>query len=224
MDPFNQVYSDAVEQIQQLDITIAQYRNQGFASGTEHDSDNIKPADIANLMDELGLTVDDLLQSVEVARNQPEVYGLDKEQLRDRSNKVSELTKRLKHLQESTQGITMGRGVGANLAKPSGPPPFGAIADEPGVSENPYANDLLQQDIMQEQDQALDGVYQSVNVLREQANVMSRELEDQSYMLDDLDTHVDRSQDKLRRGIKRIETVYRKNEDTFKGCLLILVL
>jgi t-SNARE syntaxin family protein len=84
-----------------------------------------------------------------------------------------------------------------------------------------------QQQMMHEQDEQLDGVFQTVGVLRNQAEDMGRELEEQGTMLDEVDTLADRVGGKLNVGVKKVGEVIRKNEDTVSSCcigVLILVL
>jgi t-SNARE syntaxin family protein len=69
-----------------------------------------------------------------------------------------------------------------------------------------------QTELMHEQDEQLDGVFRTVGNLREQANVMGRELEDQAVMIDEVDTLAERVGGKLNTGMARIKHVVRKNE------------
>ena len=65
---------------------------------------------------------------------------------------------------------------------------------------------------MHEQDEALDGVFKTVGNLREQADVMGRELEEQGEIIDEVDTLTDRLGGKLNGGMQRLTTIIRKNE------------
>jgi t-SNARE syntaxin family protein len=67
-------------------------------------------------------------------------------------------------------------------------------------------------EMMHEQDEALDGVFQTVGNLRMQADTMGRELEEQADMLDDVDNITERVQGKLATGMKKINFVIRQNE------------
>ena len=84
-----------------------------------------------------------------------------------------------------------------------------------------------QERMMREQDAHLDGVFQTVGNLRRQADDMGRELEEQSGMLDVVDTMADRVGGRLQTGMKKLNHVVRSNEDTLSSCcigVLILVL
>lgn len=74
-----------------------------------------------------------------------------------------------------------------------------------------------QEEIMHEQDEALDDVFKTVGNLRAQADTMGRELEEQADLLDDVDNVADRVGTKLQSGIKKIGWVIRKNEGKIYG-------
>lgn len=69
-----------------------------------------------------------------------------------------------------------------------------------------------QVELMQDQDQQLDGVFRTVVNLRQQADDMGRELEEQSVMLKDVDTLAERVGGKLQDGVKRVGHIIKKNE------------
>jgi t-SNARE syntaxin family protein len=77
-----------------------------------------------------------------------------------------------------------------------------------------YANfeQQRQVEMMAAQDQQLDGVFRTVGNLRQQADTMGRELEDQAVLLDDVEGLADTVGGKLASGMKRIRTIVRKNE------------
>jgi member of the syntaxin family of t-SNAREs len=81
--------------------------------------------------------------------------------------------------------------------------------------------------MMHEQDEQLDGVFQTVGNLRQQADDMGRELEEQAEMLEVVDTLADRVGGRLQTGIQKVGYVLKKNEDRMSSCcigLLILIL
>ena len=69
-----------------------------------------------------------------------------------------------------------------------------------------------QVEIMHEQDEALDEVYGTVESLRNQANDMGRELEEQGEMLEEVDNLADRVGGKLQGGLHRVGDVIKRNE------------
>lgn len=69
-----------------------------------------------------------------------------------------------------------------------------------------------QTELMHEQDEQLDGVFRTVGNLREQANDMGRELEQQVGMIGEVDTLADRVGGKLQGGMSRMKHIVRKNE------------
>lgn len=74
-----------------------------------------------------------------------------------------------------------------------------------------------QAEIMQEQDEALDGVFRTVGNLRQQAGDMGRELEEQVEILEDVGQVADRVEGKLQNGMKRVGWVLKHNEGKCQG-------
>jgi member of the syntaxin family of t-SNAREs len=103
-----------------------------------------------------------------------------------------------------------------NAQKGKGPA-NGSYLPDPSTfdDEDDYAAEFeqqRQQEIMQEQDQVLDGVFRTVGTLRQQADVMGHELEEQGQLLDEADVVADRVGVKLQSGMKRIGQVIKQNE------------
>ena len=83
-----------------------------------------------------------------------------------------------------------------------------------GGQDDGYAEweEQRQMEIMHEQDEALDSVFQTVGNLRAQADTMGRELEEQAEILKDTEDITDRVSDKLKSGMKGIKHVIERNE------------
>lgn len=119
------------------------------------------------------------------------------------------------HQQMSNTVAAADRKRSASLAHPSAfeeEDPLAGSQDDDGYGE---WEEQRQMEIMHEQDQALDGVFQTVGNLRMQADTMGRELEEQAEMLEETDNIADRVGDKLARGMKGIRFVIEKNEGEF---------
>ena len=56
--------------------------------------------------------------------------------------------------------------------------------------------------------------------MRAQADEMGRELEEQGVLIDEVDVVTDRVGGKLQQGLKRVEWIYRKNQDTASSCCI----
>ena len=94
------------------------------------------------------------------------------------------------------------------------PPPSAFDPDSPDGDAYGAFEQQRQEEIIHEQDEALDGVFKTVGNLRQQANDMGRELEAQAEMLDAVEQDADRIESKLQSGLKRVGAVIKKNEGT----------
>lgn len=106
-----------------------------------------------------------------------------------------------------TGAQSKGQGMNGTL-----PPPSAFDPDEPDRDDYGRFEQQRQVEMMHEQDEALDGVFKTVGNLRQQADEMGRELEEQGEMLEDADKLADRVGGKLQSGIKRVGWVIKNNE------------
>ena len=95
------------------------------------------------------------------------------------------------------------------------PPPSAFEPDAPEGDEYGAFEQQRQVEMMHEQDEQLDDVFKTVGNLRQQADDMGRELEEQAVIIDDVDQIADRVGGKLQNGIKRVGYVIKKNEGMF---------
>lgn len=102
-----------------------------------------------------------------------------------------------------------------------------AIADGETEGEgDSYAEFEHQQQVqmMREQDEHLDGVFQTVGNLRRQANDMGRELEEQTEALEVVDELADRVGGRLQNGVQKLGKIVRANEDRWSGCCIMVLI
>lgn len=165
-----------------------------------------------NLQD-LTSDLQDLVESVRAVEQDPFRYGLDIEEVGRRRRLVEEAGGEIEDMREElakTVADTQGKRLG--ITSSALPPPSSFDPESPDGDGYAAFEQQRQVEIMHEQDEALDGVFKTVGNLRQQADVMGRELEEQGEMLDDVDNLTDRLGGKLQGGLKRLGTIIKKNE------------
>lgn len=106
------------------------------------------------------------------------------------------------------KGYASANGYGNSaLPPPSAFDPDGPDGDAYGAFEQ-----QRQAEIMHEQDEAIDGVFKTVGNLRQQADDMGRELEEQVELLEDVNQLTDRVQGKIQNGIMKVGWVIKNTE------------
>ena len=136
-------------------------------------------------------------------------------------------------MRRELEGVTNDTSIAASTT--TGPGPAGnsgqlrnpsSFEDDRHYDDDPYGEFEAQQQqtMMAEQDEQLDGVFQSVGVLRGQAVDMGRELEEQGQMLAEVDTLADRVGGKLNVGVKKVGEVIRRNEDSVSSCCIAVLI
>ncbi|KAJ3100650.1 Syntaxin-6 [Phlyctochytrium planicorne] len=99
---------------------------------------------------------------------------------------------------------------------------YGRTEEEHRVSNQKFIDreQGVQQQIMRQQDAQLDEVMDTVGNLKEVAVVMNKELDDQTRLLDDLETSVDSTKGKLDMGMKRLKEFVNANADSKQQCTI----
>jgi t-SNARE syntaxin family protein len=149
----------------------------------------------------------DLVQSVRAIEQDPYKFGVELDEIERRRRLVEEVGGELEDMREE-----LGKTIHDAQAKGKGnmlPDPDTFDEDEDGYT---VFEQERQQEIMAEQDEALDGVFRTVGNLRTQADAMGRELEEQGEILHEVDTITDRVGGKIQSGIQKVGWVIKKNE------------
>jgi len=170
-------------------------------------------AEVASNLETLTNDLADLLEAVRAVEPDPYRFGLDVAEVQRRKGFVRDVTEEVESMRKELQS-SIGAGAGGG-----GLPDPDSFHDDDEDAYEAFEHQQ-QQTMMREQDEQLDGVFRSVGVLRNQAEDMGRELEEQGHMLDEVDTLADRVGGKLQSGTKKIAEVIRRNEDTYSSCCI----
>ena len=137
------------------------------------------------------------------ATNSSGLYSLDGVELKRRENFVGKVDGYMKEIKSKLAGTH------TKLPKAADQ---GAFEEDEAGDGYAGMEQQRQVEIMQEQDEALDDVYRTVGNLREQADTMGRELEEQGGMLEEVDTLADKVGGKLQGGMQKLNHIIRRNE------------
>ncbi|MCJ1299202.1 hypothetical protein MMC08_001994 [Hypocenomyce scalaris] len=216
-DPFLQVQADVLSTLNTTRPLFASYlRIRSLASSpTSHELIQARK-ELESTLQELSSDLQDLVESVKAVEGDPFRYGLDIDEVGRRRRLVEEVGGEVEDMREELlKTVADARGL---------PSPSAFDADSPDGDDYGEFEQQRQVEIMHEQDEALDGVFKTVGNLRQQADVMGRELEEQREILEDVDTLADKVGGKLQNGIKRVGYVIKKNEDTMSSCCIAILI
>lgn len=181
----------------------------------------------------------DLVESVKAVEDNPAQYGLSAHEVTRRKRLVQEIGGEVEDMRDelfkklSDAGTSAARnrngGGGGSGSEDLPDPAAFAIPDGEGEDggEDNYAEfeQRQQTQMFREQDQHLDGVFQTVGNLRRQADTMGRELEEQREMLEVVDNLADRVGGRLQTGVEKLRYVIRHNEDRLSSwCIGLLII
>lgn len=166
--------------------------------------------ELEETLQDLSSDLQDLVESVKAVEHDPYRYGIELDEVERRRKLVADVGAEVEEMRKELlktvhEAQAKGKGGFNNDVLPD--PDSFDDQDEYAAFEQER-----QLEIMNEQDEALDGVFRTVGNLRQQANDMGRELEEQAEILEDVDNVADRVGGKLQTGIKKVGYVLRKNE------------
>lgn len=224
MDPFVEVLEDAQHQI----TTLEEFLNRITQVNDETRSD------FNNNCSELNETIEDLKESIESSKSDPEFFQISESEISRREAIVQKLEESYRDLQNqwSAKNGSNKDSDGNNPfarydeGEEGGNTSGGDPAKAAGVDEEEFNsfNQMQQEQMMREQDQHLDGVYTTMQNINLQARAMGNELEEQAYIIDEVDGELDRVGGKVSRGMRQVEHVIRRNQERASDCCIGLLI
>ncbi|TPX08191.1 uncharacterized protein E0L32_001766 [Thyridium curvatum] len=217
-DPFLQVQQDVLAQLSSTRPLFSSYLRIRSLTNTATSPELASArSDLESALSSLGEDLADLVESVRAVESDPSQFGLDAGEVARRKRLVQEVGGEIedmrdelaKRIDSSAAGAGKGKGSSSGAGGTSDLPDPNAFAIADGEGEgddDDYAAFEQQQQVqmMREQDQHLDGVFQTVGNLRRQADDMGRELEEQREMLEVTDNLADRVGGRLQTGMQKL--------------------
>lgn len=195
-------------------------------------------SDLESALATLAEDLADLIESIKAVESDPAAFSLDAAEVTRRKRLVQEIGGEVEDMRDELAKKLDDVAAGAGKKKkqraagPSDLPDPNAFAipdgdgDGGGGGGDSYAEFEHQQQLhmMREQEEDLEGVFQTVGNLRRQADDMGRELEEQREMLEVVDGLADRVGDRLQTGMQKLQYIIRRNEDRWSSfCIAVLI-
>ncbi|KAH8434512.1 SNARE domain protein [Aspergillus melleus] len=232
-DPFLQVQADVLSTLQTSRPLFSSYlRIRSLAKSPTNPELQQSRSELETTLTDLSADLDDLVESVRAIEQDPYRYGLELEEVQRRRKLVEDVGAEIEKMRQELQRAVTSSAANTSPNHASGlpnPAEFDDNALSPSGEDrgDDYYAAMEQQrqtELMHEQDEQLDGVFRTVGNLRQQANDMGRELEEQAVMIGEVDTLADRVGGKLQSGMSKIKYIVRKNEDTMSSfCIALLI-
>ncbi|KAF2647535.1 hypothetical protein K491DRAFT_614450 [Lophiostoma macrostomum CBS 122681] len=222
-DPFLQVQADVLSALNTTRPLFASYlRIRSSASSPNSPELREARSELESTLQELSQDLEDLIESVKAVEHDPYRFGLEIDEVERRRQLVKEVGDEVENMREELlHTVHNAQNKGKGAANGDALPDPDSFEDD-----DQYAafEQERQMEMMHEQDEALDGVFQTVGNLRQQADDMGRELEEQGELLNDVDQVADRVGGKLQTGLKKVGWVIKKNEDRWSSCCIALLI
>lgn len=222
-DPFNAAQRDILDLLSSTRPLLESYlRIRRTTSSFDSPELQESRRDLEQNLSDLSADLQDLIDSVRAVEGDPYKYGLEVAEVARRRQLVEDVGSEVEGMRaqvlETVDAKTPKGPSSHGAGQPGLPHPDAFVEDEVNEDNDAYEEfeQQRQQEMLRDQDEALDGVFRTVGSLRQQADDMGRELEEQGILLDDVDNLADRVGGKLQNGIKKIGWVVRNNEGMFR--------
>lgn len=174
--------------------------------------------ELESTVQDLSSDLQDLVDSVKAVEADPFQYGLDLEEVSRRRRLVAEAGVEVEEMRRELRTTMSGGAEHKSYTSTNGYsnssllPPSVFDPDSPDGDAYGAFEQQRQAEIMHEQDEAIDGVFKTVGNLRQQADNLGRELEEQVELLEDVNQLTDRVQGKIQNGIRKVGWVIKNTE------------
>ncbi|KAB5575592.1 t-SNARE [Coniochaeta sp. 2T2.1] len=237
-DPFLQVQQDVLNALTQTRPLFSSYLRIRSLNPHSSSPELVSArSDLESALSSLAEDLSDLVDSVSAIESDPSQFGITAHEIKRRKRLVQEVGGEIEDMREelrkqttaTTTGGTKGSRAGEEGGDDLPDPSSFVIPDgegEDGAGGDNYAEFEQQQQVhmMREQDEHLDGVFQTVGNLRRQANDMGRELEEQREALEVVDELADRVGGRLQTGVEKLGKIVRANEERWSGCCIMVLI
>lgn len=229
-DPFLEVQQDVLTQLQSTRSLFTSYLRirSLFNSSSNTDSPELISArsDLEFALSSLAEDLADLVESVKAVESDPSQYGLSAHEVTRRKRLVQDVGSEVEKMRQELASKSVSSPSSKSKDQLPDPSSFAIPEGADGEGDDYTAEFEHQQQLqmMREQDQHLDGVFQTVGVLRRQADDMGRELEEQREMLEVADDLADRVGGRLQTGMQKLTYVMRHNEDALSSCCIAVLI
>ncbi|KAF2646788.1 hypothetical protein P280DRAFT_18965 [Massarina eburnea CBS 473.64] len=222
-DPFLQVQADVLSALNTSRPLFASYlRIRSSASSANSPELREARAELEQTLQELNQDLEDLIESVKAVEHDPYRFGLEIDEVGRRRKLVKDVGDEVENMgDELRRTVQEAQNKGKSAANGDMLPDPDSFEDEDGYGQFEQER---QMEMMQEQDEQLDGVFRTVGNLRQQADDMGRELEEQGELLNDVDNVADRVGGKLQTGLKKVGWVIQQNEDRWSSCCIAVLI
>lgn len=236
-DPFLQVQQDVLTQLNSARPLFASYLRIRSLTTTANSPELASArSDLESALATLAEDLADLVESVKAVESDPAAFGLDRAEVTRRKRLVQEVGGEVEDMRDelakrlgdaAAAAVANGKKRAGDGSSDLPDPNAFAIPDgEGGAGGDSYAEFEHQQQLhmLRDQEEDLEGVFQTVGNLRRQADDMGRELEEQREMLEVVDGLADRVGDRLQTGMQKMQYIIRRNEDRWSSfCIAVLI-
>ncbi|KAJ2748139.1 Syntaxin-6 [Coemansia nantahalensis] len=230
-DPFVVVQEDVVSAFEQARSLLASWRALGGKRRSPQEENEFQYVtdELYSTLTSIGSDLNDLQETIDVARVAPAEYGLTSAQITERQAFVASKHKAVEDMRRTLTKPDSGRRGGNSSGNGGGGSSSGRNAGPASAGRSNAEFDGHQsqhQILIDQQDQQFDSMLDTVRNLHGIASTMNTELDTQAIMLGEVDTLMDRTQARLSSARKKVDKFLRdkSNRSIYVAVVLFAVI
>ncbi|KAJ2726678.1 Syntaxin-10 [Coemansia sp. Benny D115] len=218
-DPFVIVQDDVVSSFDQATTLLASWQRLHGKRRTAQEENEYQymTDELHSTLKSLNSDLDDLQETIDVAKDFPEDYGLTAAKLADRQRFVTTKSRDVESMRQTLLSKPATKqSAGASLVHGGGSAQSEHLALEISNHQN------QQQLLMEQQDEHFDAMLGTVRNLHGIASTMNTELDSQAVLIDEVNDLVDRTHTNLRKARKAVDKFLRDKSNRSLQIILLL--
>ncbi|RIA96045.1 t-SNARE [Glomus cerebriforme] len=240
-DPFFTVKDD-IENNVTTALTLFNSWNRIYSTVSSRNNEELKRTEeeLKSTLQDITTDLDDVEETIRVVESNPDKFSLTKREIESRREFVEQTRQRLQEMRLTLetppkQLNSTGKNHQELIDGYKSSKVFEQVRSKSRYEEviemdntKFIENESQQQSILiREQDDQLETLYGTAKNIHEIATTVGTELEDQNMLLNEFGEHVDRTQGRLERAMKKVAYIIKHNEESKSNCcigILIVVL
>ncbi|KAJ2708852.1 hypothetical protein H4R19_004544, partial [Coemansia spiralis] len=209
---------DVVSAFEQARSLLASWRKLGNKKRGPQEENEFQYVtdELYSTLTSIGGDLNDLQETVDVAREAPGEYGLTDAQIAERQAFVASKHKAIEDMRRTLAKPDSNRGSSRSAA------PAAPTAASRGGDPEFGGHQTQHQILMDQQDQQFDSMLDTVRNLHGIASTMNTELDTQAILLGEVDTLVDRTQSRLSSARRKVDKFLRDKSNRSIHIVLVL--
>lgn len=231
-DPWESVKDEVVHSVGEAEKLFARWKKlvEDLAKSGDKDELNWTAKELANNLKSIGWDLEDLNDSIAVVEKDPRRFNINDAEVNLRKDFVNQTRKRIESIKDELSSKDAKAKVASNarsaLMSGGASSKYAKLEAAAVEANDDFIEDQgqKQEQIMRKQDTQLQEVGATVGVLSTMGRTIADELDDQNRLLDEMESEIETTTERLKRTIDKVDKVLAISKDGKQSCCICLLI